>query len=576
MEFTIFKNANRYKFLYNLILSVILTFIITNFSFAATHTSRDFIIKKGNVSPTILYVKPVGSGAQDGSSWENASPDIQAMINAASIDTQIWITKGIYKPIRPANNLGVIELNNRDNAFVMKDNVSLYGGFTGNETTIAQRDVVANPTLLSGDFNEDDIITGNGKTLTISNSTENANHIIINRGFSTIDGLTIRGGSATGGFSVQIGTSSINRDFGGGIYNINGILTLNNVTVIGNSATYRGAGIYTTNGSLNINNCLIKNNLNTMLYGGGIYQQTGNITMANCSIIGNKAHNDSGGGIYFYTGTVNIKNSNISYNYVNLTGGGIHNYLGALYITNSLISNNSSNSAGGGIISQAFVDTISKITNCTISNNTSSFGAGVTGKSNFINSIVWSNHSDYEESNGTDFQPTVMYHSLIEGRSTSGDGGGNIDGFNSSLLVFNDSTNSDYSLATGSPLIDKGNNSLYIAAGGNITDDRDLAGNVRLIRTNIDIGAYESTETMNVLDVSEKNIYIYPNPFTDTLKISDIKDIKQITLIDMSGNFIKQLSPSKEINLSYLKNGLYIITISSYDGSIKNFKIIKK
>lgn len=528
-----------------------------------------------NTSSTILYVKSIGSGTQDGSSWENASSDIQAMINSASADTQIWVAAGIYKPIRPANNLGVIDFNNRDNAFVMKDNVSLYGGFKGNETTIDQRDVVANPTVLSGDFNEDDIITGNGKTLTISNFTENAHHVIINRGILTIDAFIIRGGSATGGSSIQVGTSSINRDFGGGIYNINGILTLNNVTFTGNSATNRGAGIYTTNGSININNSLIKNSLNLMLYGGGIYQQTGNITMSNCEVLGNKAQNTSGGGIYFYGGTVNIKNSNFSYNFANGSGGGIHNYLGALYLTNSLIGNNSSNGAGGGIISQPFVNTVSKITNCTISNNTSSFGAGVTGKSDFINSIVWSNHSDYEESNGTDFQPTVMYHSLIEGRSTSGDGGGNIDASNPSLVVFVNSQSGDYSLASGSPLIEAGNNSLYNAAGGN-ADDKDMAGNLRLIGDKIDIGAYEFSGEMGVSNINKNNISIYPNPFKNVIIISEIKDINSIFVNDVSGKLIKKFNPAKEINLSFLKEGLYFINIQMNDGNIKTFKSIKK
>ena len=47
------------------------------------------------------------------------------------------------------------------------ENVNLYGGFIGIETTLTDRDLTltANKTILSGDFNDDDIVTGRSTRL---------------------------------------------------------------------------------------------------------------------------------------------------------------------------------------------------------------------------------------------------------------------------------------------------------------------------------------------------------------------------------------------------------------------------
>ncbi|MFC4686782.1 T9SS-dependent choice-of-anchor J family protein [Epilithonimonas pallida] len=79
-----------------------------------------------------------------------------------------------------------------------------------------------------------------------------------------------------------------------------------------------------------------------------------------------------------------------------------------------------------------------------------------------------------------------------------------------------------------------------------------------------------------VSDINKAAISVYPNPFKDVLKISDIKDIKSISVNDISGRQVKSLAPSSEINLSNLKEGLYIVNLQMEDGSVKSFKAIKK
>lgn len=72
------------------------------------------------------------------------------------------------------------------------------------------------------------------------------------------------------------------------------------------------------------------------------------------------------------------------------------------------------------------------------------------------------------------------------------------------------------------------------------------------------------------------DISIYPNPFKDILKISDIKGVKTITVTDVSGRQLKTLQASHEINLSDLGTGLYLITLQMEDGNNKVLKAIKK
>lgn len=74
----------------------------------------------------------------------------------------------------------------------------------------------------------------------------------------------------------------------------------------------------------------------------------------------------------------------------------------------------------------------------------------------------------------------------------------------------------------------------------------------------------------------DKKLTIYPNPFSDTIKISDVKDVVSIAVIDISGRLVKTLKPATEIDLSDLKSGMYLINLKMNDGSLQTIKSIKK
>lgn len=79
----------------------------------------------------VVYVKWDATGNQAGDSWENACVTVRQGMDKAVPDDEIWVAEGTYKgPI------------------LMKNGVSLYGGFTGNETERDQRDWATYPAVL--------------------------------------------------------------------------------------------------------------------------------------------------------------------------------------------------------------------------------------------------------------------------------------------------------------------------------------------------------------------------------------------------------------------------------------------
>jgi uncharacterized repeat protein (TIGR02543 family) len=194
-----------------------------------------------------LFVSPDGSASNAGTSWGAAVNLETALLQATSGDF-IWLKEGTYTP-----SIG--------NSFTLtKDGVEIYGGFTGDETYLYERNFAEHPTIL----------TGNGNSvIQVVNATSAAR----------IDGIIVEGGSA---------------DNGGGIRLRNASPTIANVIIRGNSAT-NGGGVYIESGSSPlIYNVEISGN--TASKGGGIYNTNANPKIYNTTIGGNRA--TTGGGVF--------------------------------------------------------------------------------------------------------------------------------------------------------------------------------------------------------------------------------------------------------------------------------------
>lgn len=90
-----------------------------------------------------------------------------------------------------------------------------------------------------------------------------------------------------------------------------------------------------------------------------------------------------------------------------------------------------------------------------------------------------------------------------------------------------------------------------------------------------------TTATVNCLGTSEvearDQMKVYPNPFKETIIISDIEKARSLQVLDVSGRIIKTIDNlSKEIHLGDLKSGLYILNLTMKDGTQKQTKVIKQ
>ena len=243
----------------------------------------------------IIYVSKTGSDS-DGSSWASAYNDLQSALDSAGTGDSIYVAAGTYVPTKNAAD-GATGDGGSDSAFVLKKDVKIYGGFAGNETSLNERDIAQNKTILSGDL-------GGGN---------NAYHVVISvgdMGTAAVDGLTITGGNADGSGSIQVGGTAVSRNNGGGMFNIGGSLMIVGCTFTNNTAD-NGGGIYNINGNLTIIGSRFLNNT-AIINGGGLYTEDYTL-LVSCVFTGNIAQN-RGGGMYHETSTATLVNTIVAGN----------------------------------------------------------------------------------------------------------------------------------------------------------------------------------------------------------------------------------------------------------------------
>jgi hypothetical protein len=95
-----------------------------------------------------IYVDVDATGANDGSSWENAYTALQPALDEAAAGDEIWVAAGTYKPTHES-----LPGNARSATFQLKNGVAVYGGFDPSvgDTDWDDRDWTANVTVVSGD-----------------------------------------------------------------------------------------------------------------------------------------------------------------------------------------------------------------------------------------------------------------------------------------------------------------------------------------------------------------------------------------------------------------------------------------
>jgi hypothetical protein len=185
---------------------------------------------------------------------------LQSALNIAVRGDQIWLAAGVYKPG---------DSGERSATFQLKNGVALYGGFAGTESVLAGRDWMAHVTVLSGDIDGNDTTDATG-VVTDSNKISGANsyHVVTGSGTgatAVLDGFTISAGNASSS------TSSDAR--GGGMFNLAGSPTVNNVSFIGNRAFENGGGMFNDGSSPALTNVSFSRNRTAGFssVGGGMF-----------------------------------------------------------------------------------------------------------------------------------------------------------------------------------------------------------------------------------------------------------------------------------------------------------------
>lgn len=222
----------------------------------------------------VIYVKKGANG--NGSSWDQALSGVQEALLRARYGDQIWVASGKYYTTKDGD---------RTKSFVIPDGVSLYGGFSGYESSLSERDINNNLTILSGEIGQpskDD----NAFTVVY---TKNAGKT------TTVDGFVIMGGAATGSAS-----SNLLHHKGAGWFNENSSPSIKNCIFIDNIAK-EGAGMYNyaSNGATepNIENCQFIRN-QSELDGGAVFNDGNNgvctPVFINCLFETNEAYYGAG------------------------------------------------------------------------------------------------------------------------------------------------------------------------------------------------------------------------------------------------------------------------------------------
>lgn len=344
----------------------------------------------------IRYVKVGGTG--DGSSWGNASGDLQKMIDElAAVDAtgEVWVAAGRYRPTTQ-----IIEGVQYAASFRMRDGIDVYGGFDDEhpEDSKSKRKkgtmpwIYTNETILLGaDYEDGSATWGNDQWNVISSSR----HVVWFapmsgednfKSVTILDGVTIKGGAANGGE----GLADFATDKGGGVYmGLNAILQ--NCIVTENTANGDGGGVYANGDGADASSanakggrvvgCLVYNN-SSVEDGGGVFVENAGLVLRSM-ITNNSAMN--GAGVYL------DKNA--------------ENHPEYLILSTSVVSNNTATGNGAVYCNESGVLLQNTIVNndcpstvdASNPNSSQTGGLYINKYAYVINSILWNNRIGAEK-----------------------------------------------------------------------------------------------------------------------------------------------------------------------------------
>ena len=272
--------------------------------------------------PRVRYVSTTGDDTRDGSTWQLAKRSVQSALAASQTEGHVWVAAGTYA--------GTISLRN---------GVSVYGGFSGSEALLAERDIAAHPTIITADINRDDVDT-NGDGVADSGTSENASYACANTNVDSsavLDGFIFSGAKTSAIVNTVSSPTITNCTFrynlGSAIHNLytsapqilnctfhhnapakvviqnfgSGSPSVLNCTFACNLLPATAHVIENQVGSLRVSNCTFALNPNQSAVYGGSGSST---AIANCIIWGNSL-SPIAGGAFTVSSCVTAQNPNL-------------------------------------------------------------------------------------------------------------------------------------------------------------------------------------------------------------------------------------------------------------------------
>jgi len=486
-----------------------------------------------------------------------------------------WTEFGEIDPGKP--RFGLVTDHNRGTVFspptrsvvVLREEVRIYGGFAGTETSREQHDPRSNVTTIDAQ--------GAGRCVYSCGSDWRAKTDAVLDGFllrnGKVGGLAAGGGmhnydcsptirdcrfedneaSIGGGMcnssaspSVKNCTFSYNTAQitppwhpGGGMFNESGSApVIEDCSFYGNTAR-RGGGMCNMSSSPTVTDCLFFNNSVSGFYngwGGGMYNLYSSPAVTGCVFYGNSADATygSGGGMCNDESDATVIGCTFTRNHADGSagfGGGIYSRSSRATIANCLFSANSAAGpfgSGGAVYDCDQRGASAAMTNNTIVENTAVYGGGVYRSSatpaTVANNIIAFNSSGiHDYSNG----PAKLLDNCVYG-NTDYNYAGIPPGVRDMARdpQFADLSNGDYHLRITSPCVNSGCNSAADDGG------LDMDGEPRIlpVGSTVDIGADEyngaplftAGEAKRLLSDGEQTLLTGRGPMVVTAKFEDI------------------------------------------------------
>lgn len=412
-----------------------------------------------------IYVDANATGANSGANWTDAYVDLQDAIALSVFGDEIWVAQGTYKPTTGTT---------RSTSFSIKNGTQVYGGFSGGETMLSQRDVDVNVTVLSGEIGSGSA-SDNSYTVVYFNNVANQ---------TRLDGFII-----TAGYNSGVSA------YGGGARVVASSPVIANCKFQGNYAEDGGGALnHSTSGILTLDHCVFDGNVGNTYGGGALRLYTGTVNISDCYFKSNQS-NTYGGAIFAYDAIVNISNSVFAGNISQTSGSAIRiGDVGTLHLSNSLVVGNYTNQTGTITTSTFSNSSAHTVINCTIAHNkhdnsggsSTSSAVALNNEATVTNSVIYGNNSTNQVlGTGLTFDYNITHN------STNNATGSNILLTDPQFVLPGtvnlapfDTTGLDYHLNILSEGIDVGLNSI-------VSGVTDLEGNTRIYNNIVDLGVYE-------------------------------------------------------------------------------------